>query len=72
MKKVTFQTGIRALGDYNDDFFVEDNVSKEEIRRMIEDKIEYYLFFDVEEGYHKVQETKYVKDDEDDEWEYDC
>lgn len=62
MKKVKFCTGIRALGDYEDEFFVEDNVSEEEIRRMIEDKCQHFLFFDVEEGYHKVQKTEYVKD----------
>lgn len=66
MKKVTFRTGIRALGDYKDEFFVEDNTPNEEIIQMIEDKSEYYLFFDVEEGYHEVQKTKYVKDGE---WE---
>lgn len=64
MKKVKFRTGIRALGDYEDEFFVEDNVSEKEILYMIKDKCEYYLLYDVEEGYHAEQKTVYVKDDE--------
>ena len=57
MKKVTACIDVRALGCYDFEFYVDDNTTPEEIKRQVEDKCDYYIFYDVEEGYEAVQET---------------
>ena len=63
MKKVTGCIDVRALGHYDWEFYVEDNATDEEIEKMVEDTCDYYIRYDVEEGYEKVEatETKYIK-----------
>lgn len=63
MKKVTGYINVRALGHYDWEFYVEDNTTDEEIEKMVEDTCNYYIHYNVEEGYEKVEvtETKYIK-----------
>ena len=57
MKKVTGYIDVRALGRYDFDFYVDDNATDEEINQKVEDVCDYYIDYDVEEGYEEVTET---------------
>ena len=57
MKKVTGYIDVRALGRYDFDFYVDDNATDEEIEQKVEDVCNYYIDYDVEEGYEEVTET---------------
>ena len=65
MKKVTWCAGIRPCGDCDFEFFVEDNATKEEIEEKIDDYVQYYMHYNVEEGYEAVQEIVYRKKESD-------
>lgn len=57
MKKVTGCIDVRALGHYDFDFYVDDNATDEEIEQKVEEACNYYIDYDVEEGYEEVTET---------------
>lgn len=57
MKKVTGYIDVRALGRQDFDFYVDDNATDEEIEQKVEDVCDYYINYDVEEGYEEVTET---------------
>ena len=57
MKKVTGCIDVRALGHYDFDFYVDDNATDDEIKQKVEDVCDYYIDYDVEEGYEEVTET---------------
>lgn len=57
MKKVTGYISVRALGCYDFDFYVDDNTTDEEIKQKVEDVCNYYIDYNVEEGYEEVTET---------------
>ena len=57
MKKVTGCIDVRALGHYDFDFYVDDNATDEEIKQKVEEACNYYINYDVEEGYEEVTET---------------
>lgn len=59
MKRVTGWCSVRPIGCYNFDFFVDDNTTDKEIRKMIDEELEYSFHYDVEEGYE--EEVTYVK-----------
>lgn len=61
MKKVSGCIDVRALGHYDWEFYVEDDATEEEIKQQVEDKCDYYISYDVEDGYEAVQVTKYRK-----------
>ena len=61
MKKVTGCIDVRALGRYEFEFFVEDDVTEEEIKQKVEGICDYYISWDVEAGYEAFQETVYRK-----------
>lgn len=61
MKRIKGSCGIRALGDYDFEFFVDDNMTDEEIKQFVIDKMEYYCLYDVEDGYIAEQQTVYRK-----------
>ena len=61
MKKVSGCINVRALGCYNFEFYVEDDMTDDEIKKEIEDECDYYIHYDVEAGYEAVQETVYRK-----------
>ena len=64
MKKITGCIDVRALGRYDFEFYVPDDTTDEEIKTKVEDKCDYFIYYDVENGYKKVTEmvTKYVKE----------
>ena len=57
MKKVTGCIDVRALGHQDFYFYVDDNATDEEIKQKVEDVCDYYIDYDVEEGYEEVTET---------------
>ena len=57
MKKVTGCIDVRALGHYDFDFYVDDNATDDEIKQKVEEACNYYINYDVEEGYEVVTET---------------
>lgn len=56
MKKVTGYIDVRALGRYEFDFYVEDDVKDEEINQRVREMCDYYIGYNVDPGY--VQETR--------------
>ena len=61
MKKVTGCIDVRALGRSDWEFYVEDDATDEEIKQKVEDACNYYIDYDVEEGYEAYTETCYRK-----------
>ena len=61
MKKVTGYFYVRALGNYDFEFFVDDNATEEEIKQKVEDICDYDINYNVEGGYEAFQETVYRK-----------
>ena len=61
MKRVKGSFGIRALGDYDFEIYVDDNATDEEIEKEIESAVQYYCDYDVEDGYVAEQRTIYRK-----------
>ena len=61
MKKVSGYIYVRALGQYDFEFYVEDNATKEEIKKQMEDVANYYIDYDVEDGYIAETQTVYRK-----------
>lgn len=61
MKKVSGYIYVRALGQYDFEFYVEDNATKEEIKKQVEDVANYYIYYDVEDGYIAETQTVYRK-----------
>lgn len=63
MKKISGWFYCRPLGEYNYEFFVEDNATDEEIKEKIFDTLEISYDYNVDEGYEAVVETVYRKKD---------
>lgn len=61
MKKVTGYIDVRALGHYDFEFYVDDNATEEEIKQKVDDVCDYYIHYDVEEGYEEYKEIRYRK-----------
>ncbi|MBQ2175328.1 MAG: hypothetical protein II453_09775 [Alphaproteobacteria bacterium] len=61
MKKVSGYIYVRALGQYDFEFYVEDNATKEEIKKQVEDVANYYIHYNVEDGYIAETQTVYRK-----------
>lgn len=61
MKKVSGYIYVRALGQYDFEFYVEDNATKEEIKEQVEAVANYYIHYDVEDGYIAETQTVYRK-----------
>ena len=57
MKKVSGYVSARPLGSYDFEFFVEDSITEEEIKRMVDNEIrfsmDYSMDYKVEEGYKR-------------------
>lgn len=64
MKKVSGYISVRALGCYEFEYFVDDNVTDEEIEELVNRRIEMSMDYTVEEGYEAVQEVVYRKKNE--------
>lgn len=61
MKKVSGCIDVRALGHYDFEFYVDDNATEEEIKKKVDDVCDYYISYDVEEGYEEYTEVRYRK-----------
>lgn len=58
MKKVTFEYGCRALGYTDGDFFVDDDMSYNEIQKKVDAIAEFSIDFSVKDGYREWQPVK--------------
>ena len=70
MKKVSGYIDVRALGCYGFEFYVDDNATKEEIQKKVDEVCDYCINYDVEEGYEEYTEVRYRKK-QNDWWNYD-
>ena len=61
MKKVSGYISVRALGTYDYEFYVDDDVTKEEIEQKVKEYAQHRHSYNVEEGYESYTETKYRK-----------
>ena len=61
MKKVTGCIDVRALGHYDFEFYVEDDATDEEIKKEVDRVCNYYIDYEVEEGYEATLELVYRK-----------
>ena len=61
MKRVKGYISARPLGCYDFDFFVEDDVSDEEIKEMVDKRCQLSMHYDVESGYEAETEIVYRK-----------
>ena len=66
MKKVTGCINVRALGEHEFEFYVADDFSDKEIKKMVEEVCDYYIDYEVKEGYKEIVKTttEYVKKEE--------
>lgn len=62
MKKVSGCINVRALGCYDFEFYVEDNTTDEEIKKKVDDVCDYYVYYNVEDGYRKELQEIYIKE----------
>lgn len=62
MKKVSGYISVRPLGSYDFEFFVEDSTTEEEIKRMVDNEIELYMDYKIEEGYKRRMIEEIYKD----------
>lgn len=61
MKKISGYVSVRALGCYNFEFYVDDNVTNEEIEKMVKEAMQISHNYTVEEGYEEYTEVSYRK-----------
>jgi hypothetical protein len=61
MKKVSGYIYIRALGEHNFEFYVDDDATEEEIKEKVAEVCDYYIDYDVEDGYEEYTEVCYRK-----------
>ena len=61
MKKVTGYIYVRALGEYDWEFYVPDDATNDEIKEQVEKICHYAIDYTVEEGYEEYTETCYRK-----------
>lgn len=62
MKKVSGWISVRALGCYDFEFYVDDDATDEEIEKMVDDRIEMSVYYDVEAGYKRRMVEEFYKD----------
>lgn len=61
MKKVSGFISVRALGQYDFEFYVDDNTTDEEIEKKVDEVCNYHVHYDVESGYEEYTEIRYRK-----------
>ena len=61
MKKVSGYIYVRALGQYDFEFYVEDDTTDEEIQSRVDDITDYSISYGVEDGYIEETQTIYRK-----------
>lgn len=62
MKKVSGWISVRALGSYDFEFYVDNDATDEEIEKMVDDKIEMSIHYEVEAGYKRRMVEEFYKD----------
>ena len=62
MKKVSGWISVRALGRYDFEFYADDDTADTEIAKMVADKIEMSIHYEVEAGYKSRMVEEYYKD----------
>lgn len=60
-KKVSGYISVRALGQYDFEFYVDDNATNEEIKKKVDEVCNYCIDYDVESGYEEYTEVRYRK-----------
>jgi hypothetical protein len=68
MKRVKGCISVRALGDYDFEFYVNDDTTDEEIKKKVDDVCNYSIWYDVDEGYEAYTEVRYRKKREYENW----
>ncbi len=58
MKKVTYEYGCRTLGYTDGEFFVDDDMSHDEIQKKIDDMVAFSINFSTKDGYEAWQPVK--------------
>lgn len=61
MKRVKGCISVRALGDYDFEFYVDDSMTEEQIKQKVDDVCNYSIWYDVDEGYEEYVEVRYRK-----------
>lgn len=61
MKKVSGWISVRALGCYDFEFYVDDDITEAEIKRMVDDTIEMSMNYEVEAGYKRRMVEEFYK-----------
>ena len=61
MKKVSGCISVRALGNYDFEFYVDDCATDEEIKKKVDEVCNYHISYNVEEGYEEYTEVRYRK-----------
>lgn len=61
MKKVSGWISVRALGCYDFEFYVDDDITEAEIKRMVDDTIEMSMNYEVEDGYKRRMVEEFYK-----------
>lgn len=61
MKKVSGYISVRALGQYDFEFYVDDNTTDKEIEKKVNEVCNYYINYNVESGYEEYTEVRYRK-----------
>lgn len=61
IKKVKGYIYVRALGEYNWEFYVPDDATDDEIKEKVEEICNYDIDYTVEDGYEEYTETRYRK-----------
>lgn len=61
MKKVSGCISCRPLGSYDFEFYVEDSATDKEIAEKVDEICEFYMDYEVEDGYVAEQQTVYRK-----------
>lgn len=66
MKKVSGFISVRALGQYDFEFYVDDNATDKEIKKKVDEVCNYQVYYNVESGYEEYTEIRYRKKGTDD------
>lgn len=61
MKKVSGYIYVRALGEYNFEFYVDDNATDKEIKEKVDEVCNYSIDYNVEDGYEEYTKVCYRK-----------